>query len=106
MLIAHAEIWLVEMDHILDYPRPTLPNVKLIGGTATGPSKALTGKLRAFMDDAEHGVLLVSFGSYVLDVPLEISDKLWEVFDQLPYKIIFRSVMLMTIVERRHNVFC
>ena len=44
MLIAHAEIWLVEMDHILDYPRPTLPNVKLIGGTATGPSKTVTGK--------------------------------------------------------------
>nr|KAG5698223.1 hypothetical protein BaRGS_024030 [Batillaria attramentaria] len=31
-LVARAEVWLVQMDHILDYPIPTLPNVKLIGG--------------------------------------------------------------------------
>ena len=92
MLVAHAEIWLVEMDHILDYPRPTLPNVKLIGGTATGPSRPLTGKLRQFMDSAEHGVILVSFGSYVLDLPKDISQKLLEVYSRLPYKIIFRWV--------------
>ncbi|KAL8573678.1 hypothetical protein ACOMHN_007231 [Nucella lapillus] len=91
MLIARAEIWLVEMDHILDYPRPTLPNVKLIGGTATGPSNPVKGKLGQFLDSAEHGVILVTFGSYVLNVPKEISDKLWEVYSQLPYKIIFRS---------------
>ncbi|KAK7111156.1 UDP-glucuronosyltransferase 2C1-like [Littorina saxatilis] len=91
MLIAHAEIWLVEMDHILDYPRPTLPNVKLIGGTATGPSRPLSSKLKEFVESAANGVILVSFGSYVLNVPKEISDKLWEVFAQLPYKVIFRS---------------
>lgn len=91
MLIAHAEIWLVEMDHILDYPRPTMPNIKLIGGTATGPAKPLTGQFRDFLQDAPNGVAIVSFGSYVLDVPKEISDKLWKVFSQLPYKIVFRS---------------
>ncbi|PVD26864.1 hypothetical protein C0Q70_12012 [Pomacea canaliculata] len=37
MLVARAEIWLVTTEHILDYPRPSMPNVKLIGGTATGP---------------------------------------------------------------------
>ena len=90
MLVAHAEIWLVEMDHILDYPRPTLPNVKLIGGVVTGPSQPLIGELRLFMDSARNGVILVSFGSYVLDVPREVSDKLFYVFNRLPFRIVFR----------------
>nr|KAG5713514.1 hypothetical protein BaRGS_025062 [Batillaria attramentaria] len=91
MLIAKAEIWLVEMDHILDYPRPSLPNVKLIGGTATGPVKPLPPEFRSFMDGATDGVVIVSFGSYVLDVPTEISDKLFKVFDLLPMKVVFRT---------------
>ena len=91
MLIARAEIWLVEMDHILDYPKPSLPNVKFIGGTVKGPAGPLPTDFKTFMDDAREGVVIVSFGSYVLGVPAEISDKLFEVFDSLPMKVIFRS---------------
>lgn len=91
LLIAHAEIWLIEIDHILDYPRPTMPNIKLIGGTATGPAKPLPSYLQKFMDEATEGVVLVTFGSYVLDIPQEVSDKLWEVFRRLPYRVVFRS---------------
>ncbi|XP_070188058.1 2-hydroxyacylsphingosine 1-beta-galactosyltransferase-like isoform X2 [Littorina saxatilis] len=91
MLLAGAEIWLVEMDHILDYPRPTLPNVKLIGGTATGPTKPLPPHFASFMDGATEGVVIVSFGSYVLGVPADISHKLTKVFQQLPFKVVFRS---------------
>ena len=91
MLAARAELWLVEMDHILDYPRPTLPNVKLIGGTATGPAKPLAPPFAAFMDGATEGVVIVSFGSYVLNLPQDISDKIFTVLRQLPMKAVFRS---------------
>ncbi|KAK7491881.1 hypothetical protein BaRGS_00016900 [Batillaria attramentaria] len=91
MLVARAEIWLVEMDHILDYPRPSLPNVKLIGGTATGPAKPLPSEFKTFMDSATEGVVIVSFGSYVLNLPKEISDKVFSVLQQLPFKSVFRS---------------
>ena len=90
-LVAQAELWLVEMDHILDYPKPTLPNVKLIGGTACGPAKRLPPEFRSFMDDAPQGVVIVSFGSYVLDLPEDISDKILHVLLQLPMKSVFRS---------------
>ncbi|PVD26866.1 hypothetical protein C0Q70_12014 [Pomacea canaliculata] len=59
MLVARAEIWLVETDHILDYPRPSMPNVKLIGGTATGPGKPLPPQFKSFMDDAKEGVVII-----------------------------------------------
>ncbi|PVD38269.1 hypothetical protein C0Q70_00880 [Pomacea canaliculata] len=91
MLIARAEIWLVETDHILDYPKPTMPNVKLIGGTATGPGKPLPPKFKHFMDDAEEGVVIVSFGSQILSPPTSITQKFLKVLTDLPFKSVFRS---------------
>ncbi|XP_076468962.1 2-hydroxyacylsphingosine 1-beta-galactosyltransferase-like [Babylonia areolata] len=91
MLVAKADLWLVEVDHVLDYPRPSLPNVKLIGGTATGPAKPLSPPFSSFMDTATQGVVIVSFGSYILDLPKPISDKVFKVLMELPFKAVFRS---------------
>ena len=91
MLVARAEIWLVEMDHILDYPKPSMPNVKFIGGTVKGPPSTLPDEFKTFMDTASDGVVVISFGDYVLNLPVDISNKLFEVFDNLPMKIVFRS---------------
>lgn len=91
MLGARAEVWLSFFDHILDYPRPTLPNVKVVGGIAASPAKPLPHYLQLFMDDAQEGVVIVSFGSFVLDLPDNIVQKFWEVFREIPFKVIFRS---------------
>ncbi|KAL8603844.1 hypothetical protein ACOMHN_049663 [Nucella lapillus] len=90
-LMQKAEVFLVELDNVLDYPKPTLPNIKLIGGTATGPAKALAPEFQSFMDSAQEGVVIVSFGSYVLNLPQHISDKVLQVLLQLPMKSVFRS---------------
>ncbi|XP_025101504.1 UDP-glucuronosyltransferase 1-8-like [Pomacea canaliculata] len=86
MLVARAEIWLVEMDHILDYPRPSMPNVKLIGGTATGSGKPLPTQFKSFMDDAKEGVVIVSLDNYVLSLPEAITQKIISVLQDLPFK--------------------
>lgn len=91
MLVARAEIWLVETDHILDYPRPAVPNVKLIGGTAPESPKPLPAEFQSFMDGAAEGVVVVSFGSYVLDLPREIIDKIFSALRKLPFRAVFRS---------------
>ncbi|PVD38924.1 hypothetical protein C0Q70_01549 [Pomacea canaliculata] len=91
ILIARADIWLVETDHILDYPKPTMPNVKLIGGTATGPGKPLPPQFKDFMDEAQEGVVIVTFGSQVLNLPKSITQKILNVLTDLPFKSIFRA---------------
>ncbi|XP_070199115.1 UDP-glucuronosyltransferase 2B11-like [Littorina saxatilis] len=91
LLVARAEIWLVETDHVLDYPKPSIPNVKLIGGAATGPANPLPDRFKSFMDGATEGVVVVSFGSYVLNLPAEISDKIFTALQKLPFKSVFRS---------------
>ncbi|PVD38923.1 hypothetical protein C0Q70_01548 [Pomacea canaliculata] len=95
MLVARAEIWLIDTDHILDYPRPSLPNVKLVGGLAAGPGKPLEEEFKTFMDNASEGVAIVSFGSFILDLPPHLSDKIFSVLQQLPMKSIFRSSLTL-----------
>ena len=42
MLYTDAEMWLVNTDFALDFPRPLLPNTVTIGGLTTRPGKVLT----------------------------------------------------------------
>ena len=48
---------------IMDGLRPTSPNFVLIGMMKCEPPPPLPKDLQEFMDKAEHGVILVSFGS-------------------------------------------
>nr|KAG5707800.1 hypothetical protein BaRGS_015960 [Batillaria attramentaria] len=90
-LIARAEIWLVRTDPVLGLPVPTLPNVKLIGGIGATPAKPLTPKYQVFVDAAEDGVVVATFGSMVLDLPDDITHKLFSAFLRLPMRVVFKS---------------
>nr|XP_022903897.1 UDP-glucuronosyltransferase 1-7C-like [Onthophagus taurus] len=51
-------------DHpILDYPKPTAPNVIPIGGVQVKPPKKLDKDLQKILDDSKQGVIFVSLGS-------------------------------------------
>nr|KAG5691452.1 hypothetical protein BaRGS_017295 [Batillaria attramentaria] len=93
MLNSRAEIWLLQSDHILDYPKPSLPNVKLIGGMAASPAKPLPPEFQSFMDGALDGVIVVSFGSMILGLPKEVGeDILMTAFLKIrTLKVVFRS---------------
>ncbi|XP_025108681.1 UDP-glucuronosyltransferase 2B10-like [Pomacea canaliculata] len=91
MLGAKAEVYLSENDHFLDYPRPSLPNTKVIGGIAASPAKPLSADLQEFMDNAKHGVVIVSFGSLVLDLPEGAFSKLLSALESVPMKVVFRA---------------
>ncbi|XP_071053670.1 uncharacterized protein [Onthophagus taurus] len=51
---------------ILDYPRPTAPNVIPIGGVQVKPPKKLDKDLQKILDDSKQGVIFVSLGSNFL----------------------------------------
>lgn len=90
-LLNRAEVWLVQLDHVFFYPYPTVPNVKLIGALAAGPAKPLPAQYQQFMDGANEGAVVVSFGSLVVELPQPLIDKLMQAFLQLaPLKVVFR----------------
>jgi glucuronosyltransferase len=90
-LAARAEIFISELDHILDYPRPTLPNTKITGGSSASPAKPLSGEFKNFVEGSKHeGVIVVSFGSSVVDLPPFITSKMASAFQQLDVSVVWR----------------
>ncbi|XP_005110284.1 UDP-glucuronosyltransferase 1-6-like [Aplysia californica] len=85
-----AEVTLVEQDHILDYPQPTLPNVIRIGGTAVCKAKELKEPYKSFVESSDQDIVVVSFGSYVLNIPEQISTKMMNAFLRLKLKVVWR----------------
>ncbi|CAL1531827.1 unnamed protein product [Lymnaea stagnalis] len=90
-LMSRAEIFLFENDHILDYPQPSLPNIKFLGGITPGPAKPLEEPFKTFMDTSRVGVAVVSFGSLVVNFPKNTTDKLVAVLKQLSLNVIWRA---------------
>ncbi|CAG5124628.1 unnamed protein product [Candidula unifasciata] len=88
-LVTEAEIFIAEVDHILDYPRTVLPNTKLIGGSSSSPAKPLTREFRKFVDESENGIIVMSFGSSVANVPSYIVSKIASAFRQLDLRVVW-----------------
>lgn len=93
-LMPLAEVVLVESDHILDYPQPVLPNVIRIGGAAISEAKPLTGIFKDFVEkNSREGVIVVSFGSMVVNLPDYVASKMSNAFQRLKYKFVWRVNM-------------
>ncbi|BFZ00453.1 hypothetical protein BsWGS_03492 [Bradybaena similaris] len=89
-IASNAEIFIAEVDYILDYPRTTLPNTKLIGGSSASPAKPLVGEYKKFVDDATNGIIVMSFGGSVVNMPPEISAKFVSAFKQLDLRVVWK----------------
>ncbi|XP_056334976.1 UDP glucuronosyltransferase 5 family, polypeptide F1 [Danio aesculapii] len=90
-LFQAADIWLMRADFVFDFPRPTMPNVVYIGGFHCSPAKALTTDLEDFLQSSgEHGVIVMSLGTLVAQLPMDIADEIVAAFAELPQKVIWR----------------
>nr|XP_046186670.1 UDP-glucuronosyltransferase 2C1-like isoform X1 [Oncorhynchus gorbuscha] len=90
-LIQEADIWLMRSDFVFDFPRPTMPNVVYMGGFQCKPAQPLPPDLEEFVQSAgEHGVIVMSLGTLVNALPVDITDQIASVFAKLPQKVIWR----------------
>ncbi|CAG5129675.1 unnamed protein product [Candidula unifasciata] len=92
-LAANAEVFIIELDHILDYPRPTLPNTKLIGGSSPSLAKPLTGELLKFVNESKNGIIVMTFGGTVVNLPPHFTSKMASAFKQLDLRVVWRVNM-------------
>ena len=79
-ILAKAEIFILECDPIMDYARPTMPNVKFVGSTAGKDGSELKEPYKSFVDKSEHGIVIVTLGSYFKDYPEYASSKMISAF--------------------------
>lgn len=89
-LASKAEVFIIELDHILDYPRPTLPNTKLIGGSSPSLAKPLAGDFQKFVNESDNGIIVMTFGSSVVNLPPYFTSKMISAFKQLDLRVVWR----------------
>lgn len=92
-LLQAADFWLIRVDFVFEYPRPTMPNIAYIGGFQCKPSEPLSPELEDLIQSSgEHGFILMSLGTLVQSLPLEITSEIAAAFAQIPQKVIWRHV--------------
>ncbi|XP_052007960.1 UDP-glucuronosyltransferase 2A1-like [Xyrauchen texanus] len=90
-LLQGADIWLMRVDFVFEFPRPTSPNIIYIGCFQCKTAKALPQDLEGFMQSSgEHGVIVMSLGTFVSDLPLDVTEEIAAAFAQLPQKVIWK----------------
>ncbi|XP_031441052.1 UDP-glucuronosyltransferase 1-2-like isoform X1 [Clupea harengus] len=88
-----ADIWLMRVDFIFDFPRPTMPNMVYIGGFQCRLSKPLPDDLEAFVQSSgDHGIIVMSLGAMIASLPKDISEAIAMAFAELPQKVVWRYI--------------
>lgn len=92
-LLQGADFWLMRVDFVFEFPRPTMPNIAYIGGFQCKPSKPLPTELEEFVQSSgEHGFILMTLGTLVRALPSQITSEIAAAFAQLPQNVIWRHV--------------
>ncbi|CAL9690546.1 unnamed protein product [Knipowitschia caucasica] len=90
-LLQSADIWLMRIDFVFEFPRPTMPNVIYIAGYPCKPAKPLPRHLEDFMQSSsEHGVVVMSLGTLVAQLPDYVVEEIAAAFAKLPQKVVWR----------------
>ncbi|KAM4602835.1 UDP-glucuronosyltransferase 2A1-like isoform 2-T2 [Polymixia lowei] len=90
-LLQGADLWLMRVDFVFEFPRPTMPNVVYMGGFHCKPAKPLPQHLEEFVQSSgEHGVIIMSLGTFVSELPGDVTDEIAAAFAKLPQKVIWR----------------
>ncbi|XP_041795995.1 UDP-glucuronosyltransferase 2B17-like [Chelmon rostratus] len=90
-LLQGADLWLMRVDFVFEFPRPTMPNVVYMGGFQCKPAKPLPEHLEEFVQSSgEHGVVIMSMGTFVSQLPADLTNEMAAAFAKLPQKVIWR----------------
>ena len=102
-------LYIVTRDYLLEWPEPQMPNVIRIPGVTTRPAGELPRQLKELMDAASDGAIILSFGSFTVQLPSEIISKFINAFSQLKQTVIFkdsgRNATLPSSVPRNVHLF-
>ncbi|XP_072042634.1 UDP-glucuronosyltransferase 2B10-like [Amphiura filiformis] len=89
--LGQAEIFFINTDFTLDFPRPLMPNTIPVGGVLTRPGKPLPSELEAFVQGSEDGIIVFSLGGYVSIVQQDMADMFAGAFARLQQRVIWKQ---------------
>ncbi|KAM3864514.1 UDP-glucuronosyltransferase 2C1-like [Diretmus argenteus] len=90
-LLQGADLWLMRVEFAFEFPRPTMPNVVYIGGFQCKPAEPLPPHLEEFLQTSgDHGVVVMSLGTFVSELPADLTNEIAAAFAKLPQKVVWR----------------
>ncbi|XP_069839222.1 UDP-glucuronosyltransferase 1A5-like isoform X2 [Dendropsophus ebraccatus] len=90
-ILGHAAIWLMRLDFVLDFPRPLMPNMIMIGGINCAQTKPLNQDFENLVNSSgEHGFVVFSLGSMVSEIPMNKAMDIAEALGSIPQTVIWR----------------
>ncbi|XP_035684411.1 UDP-glucuronosyltransferase 2C1-like isoform X2 [Branchiostoma floridae] len=90
-LTSRTDLWLHQTDTVLNFPRPSMPNIVQVGGLTVRAGIPLSEDLEDFMQSSgDDGVIVVSFGTMVHTMSTERKEMFAAVFAQLRQKVVWR----------------
>ncbi|XP_072013808.1 UDP-glucuronosyltransferase 2B17-like isoform X3 [Amphiura filiformis] len=88
--LGDADLWFINADFALEFPRPLMPHVVPVGGLTTNPAKQLPKELESFVQSSEDGVIIFSLGSYCSITDQSMADMFGEAISQVSQKVIWK----------------
>ncbi|XP_066477476.1 2-hydroxyacylsphingosine 1-beta-galactosyltransferase-like [Tiliqua scincoides] len=89
-IIQGTSLFLLCHDMVVDFPRPSLPHVIFTGGILLEPAEPLPVGLRFWVEAADAGVVVVSFGNGIYTLPGDLVEKMAGAFARLPQRVVWR----------------
>ncbi|XP_053727033.1 UDP-glucuronosyltransferase 2A2-like [Synchiropus splendidus] len=90
-LLGKADMWLIRTYWDFDFPRPSLPNFKFIGGIHCRPAKPLPEDMEKFVQSSgDDGVVVFTLGSAIKNLTDDKADAIATALARLPQKVLWR----------------
>ncbi|XP_039511704.1 UDP-glucuronosyltransferase 1A5-like isoform X5 [Pimephales promelas] len=90
-IMSRAALWFMRFDFALEFPRPVMPNMVMIGATVSQKPKPLSKELEEFANGSgEHGFVVFTLGSMVSQLPEAKAREFFEAFRQIPQRVLWR----------------
>ena len=91
-LMSRSLLWLYTKDIVMNYPLPLMPNMIEIGGlTVKRAAGKLPPDIENFIDGAENGTVLITFGTMVASYSVTVAEKFLSAFRRLDgYRVVWR----------------
>lgn len=88
----HVSIVLANVDPILSYPQPLLPNIINVGGLHAGIRKPIPKEFQKILDLAKNGVIIFSLGTNIHSADMDKTkiQAFLYAFAKLPYTILWK----------------
>ncbi len=78
----HASLFFICVGSVAESPAPLMPNIINVEGLTAKPAGPLNPEFEALVSTAAHGIVVVSFGSGVRNLPQEVLHKMLDAFGQ------------------------